>query len=171
VVGLDPNEARLSYARAHAEHHERYVAGRAEDLPFADRSFDCVVSVTALCFIGDQRKALAELVRVTRRRLVIGVLNRHSLLFLWKGRKGGSGGYAGAQWHTAGELRRLLASAQVNDVTLRTAILAPGSSVWARALERWWPQGLPAGGFLAAAGSPPRVPTCVVPGGTPTADV
>lgn len=58
VIGLDPNEEWLSYAHAHSEYQERYVAGRAGALPFADHSFDYAVSVTALCFITDQVQTL-----------------------------------------------------------------------------------------------------------------
>jgi SAM-dependent methyltransferase len=72
VIGLDPNEEWLSYAQSRAESSERYVAGRAEALPFPDRSFDYTVSVTALCFVSDQERAVRELIRVTRRRFALG---------------------------------------------------------------------------------------------------
>lgn len=152
VVGLDPNEAWLSYAAAHTERHERYVAGRAEALPFPDRSFDCTVSVTALCFVGDQLRALHEQVRVTRRRFALGLLNRHSLLYLQKGRSGNSGGYHGAHWHTPTEIRALLADVGVANIELRTAIIVPSGGVFARMVDRNWPAGILLGGFLAVAG-------------------
>ncbi len=152
AVGLDPNDAWLSYARARAVGAERYVAGRAESLPFPDRSFDFSVSVTALCFVGDQERALRELLRVTRRRFAIGLLNRHSWLYLQKGAAGGSGGYRGAHWHTASEIRALLATLPAADLTLRTAVLVPHGGAWARAIEACWPRRIPAGGFLAVAG-------------------
>ena len=76
ATGLDPNGEWLAYAREHAAAGETYVHGFAEALPFADRSFDCTLSVTALCFVAEQRKALAEILRVTRRRFAIGLLNR-----------------------------------------------------------------------------------------------
>lgn len=152
VIGLDPNEEWLSYAAAHSGNQEHYVAGRAEALPFPDKSFDCTVSVVALCFVSDQVQALREVVRVTRRSFVVGLLNRHSILYLEKGRKGGASGYKGAHWHTAAEIRALFASVSVDNLELRTAIAVPGGAVFAEPLERLWPRRILLGGFLAAAG-------------------
>ncbi|HXF68101.1 MAG TPA: class I SAM-dependent methyltransferase, partial [Burkholderiales bacterium] len=87
VAGVDPDLERLRYARAHAAGAEVYLAGRAERLPFAARSFDCAIAVTSLCFIEAQRAALAEILRIARRRVAIGLLNRTSLLYLQKGRR------------------------------------------------------------------------------------
>lgn len=42
------------------------VAARAEDLPFADDSFDTVVSTMVLCTVGDPGLAVAEIERVLR---------------------------------------------------------------------------------------------------------
>lgn len=152
VVGIDPNEEWLSYARAQARYGESYVAARAEALPFPDRAFDFAVSVTALCFISDQQRALRELLRVTRKRFVLGLLNRRSLLYLQKGRGGGTGAYAGAHWHTGTEVRALLQSLPVGKVALRTAIILPQATPFARALESRWPRWARLGGFLAVAG-------------------
>jgi len=153
VVGLDPKESWLAYARAHLAGAERYLAGRAEALPFPDKSFDYAVSVTALCFVADTRRALREILRVTRRRFVLGLLNRRSLLYLQKGRGGGRGGYRGAQWHTAAEVRALFASLPVENLDLRTAVIVPRGGAGARTLERCVPGRFPFGGFLAVAGT------------------
>jgi SAM-dependent methyltransferase len=152
VIGVDPDEDALAYARTHATAGERYVAARAEALPFPDRSFDFAVSVTALCFVGRQDQALSELIRVTRKRFALGLLNRHSLLHLTKGRSGKSGGYRGAHWHTKAEVRTLLASLPVADVTLRSAVVLPQGGALARAVERCWPRAILFGGFLAVSG-------------------
>jgi SAM-dependent methyltransferase len=42
------------------------VQAAAEELPFADDSFDTVVSTLVLCTVGDQERALAEIARVLR---------------------------------------------------------------------------------------------------------
>jgi ubiquinone/menaquinone biosynthesis C-methylase UbiE len=54
-----------------------FVAGDMMALPFADRTFDKVVSVTALEFIEDGKGALSELFRVTKHRgwIVVATLN------------------------------------------------------------------------------------------------
>lgn len=149
--GLDPNPLWLNFARAHGG-DERYVEGNALALPFADASFDLAVSVTALCFVGDWPRALREIVRVTRRRFVLGLLNRRSLLYLQKGRGGGSGAYAGAYWHTRGEVLEALAKLPVANVRARSAIYFPSGSGMARAAESLLPHAIPFGGFLAVSG-------------------
>lgn len=154
VIGVDPNQEWLAYGHTHATHGEHYVAGRFESLPFPDRGFDFTVSVTALCFVACQRQALRELVRVTRRRFVLGLLNRRSLLYLQKGRGEGVGGYRGAHWHTPAEIRALFASLPVDDLQLRAAIVLPGGTAFAKTVERCWPRRALVGGFLAVTGNP-----------------
>jgi 2-polyprenyl-3-methyl-5-hydroxy-6-metoxy-1,4-benzoquinol methylase len=51
----------------------RFVCSWIEDLPFADKSFDTVVCTHVIEHILDFRRAIAELRRVTRRRLIIVV--------------------------------------------------------------------------------------------------
>lgn len=152
AIGLDPDRTWLSYANRHLTHGERYVAGRAEALPFPDRSFDFSVSVAALCFVANQKQALREQLRVTRRRFVVGLLNRHSLLYLEKGRGGGSGGYRGAHWHTAAEIRALFAGLPVSGLRLCSAIALPQIPSIGKVLERYWPRRILLGGLLVAAG-------------------
>lgn len=149
VTGLDRDLERLAFAQTHG-HGERYREGDALALPFADASFDRVVSVTTLCFVDDWRLALAEMARVARRRVVVAVLNRHSLLWRKKGRKGGNGGYAGAHWHDAGELRAALAALPLRGLRMRSTLFLPEASPLSRAVERGLPKLLPWGGLLVA---------------------
>ncbi len=158
VTGLDTDGERLAFARAHGNpggRNERYQEGDARALPFADAGIDCVVSVAALCFVDDWRLALGEMARVARRRVVVGLLNRHSLLWREKGRsgvnEGGTGGYRGAYWHSAGEIRAALATLPLTNIRVRSALFLPGASLLARACERTLPNRLPWGGFLVAA--------------------
>lgn len=152
ATGLDPNAAWLEYAHAHSDPALRWVEGDARALPFADASFDHVLSIAALCFIDDARQAVAEALRVTRRRFALGWLNRSSLLYRKKGRHGGSGAYRGARWHDAGEVRAMFAGLPVKNLTLRSAIFLPSGTGFAVRLERGIPTGLPWGGLLLASG-------------------
>ena len=149
ATGLDPNPAWLDYARAHSSPALSWVEGDACDLPFSDASFDHVLSIAALCFVDDERQAVAEVVRVARRRFAIGWLNRASRQ---KGRGGGSGAYRGARWHTAAEVRALFSGLPVRDLKLHSAIFLPSATRSARMLERIVPGVLPWGGMLLAAG-------------------
>lgn len=152
TVGLDPNAAWLEFARVHGAGTERYCVGQAEQLPFADRSFDYTVSVTALCFVSDAREAIGQMLRVTRKRFAIGLLNRRSLLYLQKGRRGGSGAYRGARWYSPGELRALLSGLPVANSTVRSAIFLAAGGTASRVAERVIPTHVVLGGFIVIVG-------------------
>lgn len=153
VTGIDANPAMIAYARQQ-DRRSRYLIGDAARLPFADKSFDCLTAVTSLCFIADQAAALQEMLRVSRSRIVLGLLNRHSLLYWQKGRHGGTGAYAGAHWHTVGEIRQQLQKLGVTETLFRSAIHWPAGHLASRALERVCPSYSPFGAFLAVAFSP-----------------
>jgi ubiquinone/menaquinone biosynthesis C-methylase UbiE len=53
----------------------RLVDGDAEALPFADQSFDAVVSAFGAMFAVDQERAASEMVRVCRRGGTVGLAN------------------------------------------------------------------------------------------------
>jgi SAM-dependent methyltransferase len=149
VTGVDPDSRMLAFARAHSAADERYLPGDMRALPFRDREFDCCVSVAALCFVGEEAAALREMVRVTRKRLVLGLLNRHSLLHLQKGLRGGSGAYRGARWHKGSEVRDLCASLALPVPEIRYGVFLPAGGATARAFEALAPRQLPLGAFLA----------------------
>lgn len=50
-----------------------YVAARVEDLPFEDNAFDTVICTHVIEHVLDYRAAIAELRRITKRRLIIVV--------------------------------------------------------------------------------------------------
>ena len=72
VTGLDYHAMFLDVARARPGARGTYVEGDITALPFADGSFDCTYCFDVLEHVDDV-KALAELVRVTRRRIIIAV--------------------------------------------------------------------------------------------------
>jgi len=56
------------------------VRARAEQLPFAAKSVDLVAFITTLEFVADIARTLSEACRVARKGILVGALNRHSLL-------------------------------------------------------------------------------------------
>lgn len=151
VVGVDRDPAAVAYAHASMTPPLRSAVADMSALPFADRSFDCVVSVTALCFVENEVKAVKEILRVARRRFALGLLNRDSLLHRAKSRD--SGGYAGARWHSGRSVAMLMRNLPARDVRVATAIFLPDGGALARALDRVAPDNLPWGGFIAVTGS------------------
>ena len=152
ATGIDINPDWVAYARRRDGGSASYEVADARALPYANASFDLVVSIAALCFIEEEVTAVREILRVTRRRFAIGLLNRHSLLWLQKGRGGGRGGYRGARWHTVREVRRLFRDLPVQHLRVRTAIQIPSSGQLARLIEHVWPSSLPVGAFILAVG-------------------
>ncbi len=69
IVGLDPSPELLKMAGrriADAPSPVSLVDGSAEDIPFADASFDTVLTTWTLCSIPDGAKALSEMRRVLK---------------------------------------------------------------------------------------------------------
>lgn len=155
VVGLDIDAAALEFARRRGGAHTGYLQGDATALPFPDASFDKVMSIAALCFVSDWRRAVAELTRVSRGRFAVGLLNRTSWLHLCKARRRDGGAYVGAHWHTGAELAHAMRDLQIADWTLSYGIFAPGGGPAARALERVLPASAPVGSFMVLAGRSP----------------
>jgi len=78
VTGLDfvPSLLEQGRRRARAEGLEiEFIEGDAEDLPFADGSFDVVLSTLGIMFVPDQQKAADELLRVCRPGGKIGIVS------------------------------------------------------------------------------------------------
>jgi len=150
VTGIDLDRAALAFARTHSADDIAFVEGDARRLPFADGAFDQTVALASLCFVDDWPLAIAEIARVTRRRFVLGLLNRHSLLWREKGRNGGQGAYRGAHWHTPDELRPALGALPLTAWRLRSAIFLPSGGIFSRAIERVLPPQLLLGAFLVA---------------------
>jgi ubiquinone/menaquinone biosynthesis C-methylase UbiE len=71
-----PSLLESGRARAHAEGHAiQFKEADAENLPFADASFDAVMSTFGVMFTPDQDKAASELARVCKPGGKIGLAN------------------------------------------------------------------------------------------------
>lgn len=124
------------------------VRGDALALPFPSKAFDLVALITTLEFLQDPTRALAEALRIARRGLILGALNRQSL---WGRRLKNEGGpvWGAARLFTPGELAQLVQRAVAGK---RTGI------IWRTTLWPVWPRELPLpwGGFIGLAVEDPR---------------
>jgi SAM-dependent methyltransferase len=145
VMGLDLSAAMLAEARTLGG--VLLVLGDARRLPFANGAFDLTAFVTTLEFLERPDEALAEALRVARRGVVLGVLNRWSVLGLQRRLAGlfRSTVYDAAHFYGVGELTRLL----------QAAVGGTAHIVWHTTLfPRVWPWAqmrLPWGGFIGMA--------------------
>jgi ubiquinone/menaquinone biosynthesis C-methylase UbiE len=76
VVGIDPAPGMIA-AAMEVEPDVEWILGRAEDLPFEDEAFDCVVSQFGMMFFDGRAKAEAEMHRVLKPggRVAVAVWN------------------------------------------------------------------------------------------------
>jgi demethylmenaquinone methyltransferase/2-methoxy-6-polyprenyl-1,4-benzoquinol methylase len=72
VTGLDPAKKLLGKYKGKSE----VVLGRAEELPFPDKSFDIITCITAVHNFQDIDKGLSEIRRVGKKMFVLSILKR-----------------------------------------------------------------------------------------------
>jgi len=65
IVGIDVNEGMLNIARSKSS-SIKWINAPAEDLPFNDNLFDCVVSQFGLMYFENQSGAIREMMRVLK---------------------------------------------------------------------------------------------------------
>lgn len=148
VVSLDPALEMLVVGRRNAPELP-CVRGTALALPFRDQAFDYVAAVTSLCFVEPPERALAEMWRVCRRGVILGLLNRRSLLYRFKHDRGG---YRGARWDRLSDMMSWCESlAPRPRVRSASGVFLPDGGWLARRLEQGVPAATPWGGFLAVA--------------------
>lgn len=74
-TGIDPAEKLLKKARE-KDREGTYIRAPAEKIPFPKKSFDIVISITALQNFNDIEKGLDEIKRVAKQHIVLSVLKR-----------------------------------------------------------------------------------------------
>lgn len=79
IIGLDPSNEQLSNARRNSSTAIAFVQGAAEQIPFADRSFDGVVCCLAIEHCEDVDCVLDEVKRVLRPGGAFFLLINHPL--------------------------------------------------------------------------------------------
>ena len=104
-VGLDCSRSMIQEARQN--YHFPIVHGDALALPFQAKSFDVVALITSLEFTLTPERALVEALRVTRQGVILGVINKYSLLG-WQYRKKGGAIWGQARLFSPGELINML---------------------------------------------------------------
>ncbi len=73
-TGIDNSKGMLSKTKANVIH------GEAENLPFEDKSFDVVISITAIQNFTNIEKAIKEIRRVAKNKIAISIIKRSKKL-------------------------------------------------------------------------------------------
>jgi ubiquinone/menaquinone biosynthesis C-methylase UbiE len=143
VAGCDPDARMIAKAIAQtfaARDAMSYLLGRAEHLPFRDKSFDVVTAVTVLCFVEQRSRAVEEMARVLKPggRLIIGGMGRWSTwaasrrVRAWLGNEF----WGHARFTTAHELRTVAIAATLHVDRICGAVYYPRCALAARAMKR-----------------------------------
>lgn len=113
VMGVDISPHMLRVARQKLGRRVRLCLGDAGNLPFKERSFDCVALITTLEFIHDPEGALRDALRVSKGKVLLGVLNKYSFLGMKRRLRGmfRPSIFNRARFYSIGELRTLVAKA------------------------------------------------------------
>jgi SAM-dependent methyltransferase len=141
TAGLDLSPAML--AEAVRLDSPPCIQGDGLTLPFGTGAFDLVALITTLEFVADPAQALVEAMRVARSGLILGVLNRQSLL-AWRLKRSGKSLWQMAHLFTPADLAHLA----------RCAVSGkPVKIAWRTTLWPLWPEALPLpwGGFIGMA--------------------
>ena len=129
VVGIDASEKMVEIARSKGLN---CIKGDAYALPFPDRSFDLVMSVTMFEFIHEPERVVEEIKRVLKPggEVIIGTMNGRSAWFAFKRLKSlfVETAYRYARFYTPGELESLLLNAGFREVESAGVIFFP--SFW-----------------------------------------
>ncbi len=146
VVGVDLSASMLTEARQHGD-DGLLMIGDALHLPLVTGCCDLAVVITVLEFLPNIEAALRETWRVARRGILLGVINRHSLLG-WGYRQQAKKAptvYSRARFFTPGELKGMLQCSAPSPVTVEWGTtLFPGRLPWERLRLPW-------GGFIGMA--------------------
>lgn len=113
-----------------------------ERLPFERERFDCVVLITVLCFVDNERPIIAECWRVIKRQghLLIGMIDAQSQLgAVYEARKSSDTFYGAASFHSVEHTVSLVKAAGFEIAASRQTILGmpyqtPG---WDDLRDKW----------------------------------
>jgi ubiquinone/menaquinone biosynthesis C-methylase UbiE len=137
AVGLD--RSRLMIQQAQQNHAIACILGDAHNLPFSANAFDLVSYITTLEFLGNPGSVIGEGQRVSRKALLLGVINQHSLLG-WRYRQKGGPIWDSANFFTLAQLIRM-----INENISQPHKILYWTTIWPFGA---WISKLPWGGFI-----------------------
>ncbi|MEK6589780.1 MAG: class I SAM-dependent methyltransferase [Nitrospinota bacterium] len=158
VIGMDKSLDMLTYAmKKHKNQNIKYLIAQAESLPFKDGSFDISISITSINFFKNPAKAISEAVRVSKSKVFLGVLNKWSILSLFKKIKGflKETSYADACFYSQREITNIISTfPQIKGVKSQYTYFLPFPKIHRilSGIERIIPSYLPFGGFIGITG-------------------
>jgi ubiquinone/menaquinone biosynthesis C-methylase UbiE len=124
-IGVEPAQAMANIARNRGL--DVYDA-MAEDLPFADESFDFILMVTTICFLQDPVHAFLEAKRVLKPggHVIVGMIDRDSFLGrIYESKKENSKFYRRAHFYSVKQVLEWLTKVEYADIRTCQTIFKP----------------------------------------------
>ena len=89
LYGIDSSKEMLMIAKTKTR--AKLIKGDAYKLPFSKNSFDVIFSVHVLMHISNPKRALNEMLRVAKNKIIFDITNKNSVSYvlskIWKGYK------------------------------------------------------------------------------------
>lgn len=126
AMGMDISSHMLRVSRQKLGEGVPLLLGDAQNLPFRGKSFDCVALITTLEFVPDPGKAFQEALRISRGKVLLGVLNKYSFLGMKRRLKGmfRPSIFNQARFYSISRLRRLVSKASPEAIVDWASVLA-----------------------------------------------
>jgi len=123
--GIDPafKILKLAYKRG-----IRVVKGCAENLPFKNEVFDCVLFIVTICFLNDPLSALKEAYRVLKKegKVIIAFIDKNSFLGkLYRAKKHKSKFYKNAHFYSVKDILNFLKMSSFKVVKITQTLFKP----------------------------------------------
>ncbi len=117
-IGVEPAQAMANIARKRGIEVYKAIA---EDLPFADESFDFILMVTTICFLRDPVQALLEANWVLKPggHVIVGMIDRDSSLGkIYESKKENSKFYRHAHFYSVEQVLEWLKRVEYADIRI-----------------------------------------------------
>lgn len=115
VTGVDNHDCFLEHASKHMSPTCNFACANIQRLPFPDKSFDYSLCLDVLEHVNDDRVALTELIRVTRKKVFIAVPQEDNKLQNYGLTLAPYRDNTHLRYYTLGKLEALFRSVNVND--------------------------------------------------------
>ncbi len=134
VTGLDKSPVMLEAARERLGERAELNLGDATHLPYDKDTFDYVALLTVLEFVSDPEAALREAVRVAKRGVLVGYVNRFSLYKLSARRHKL---LSQARWYSHCSMRALVRGAAGRSPVHEASVLPGPECTWKNGFPFW----------------------------------
>lgn len=139
VTGVDSHDCFLAHAIQYSSATCNFACADIQRLPFRDKSFDFSLCFDVLEHVDDDRVALAELIRVTRKKVFIAIPQEDRLLPEFGLTLAPYRDSTHLRYYTSSRLEELIRSVKVSDFEIHNEGRVPLEELFRRTITRGKP--------------------------------